>query len=81
MNQQQFGEVLTLKQACEFLCISRTHLFALLKNKELKFYDVGCKNGKKHIYRFMKTDLLKYLRKNQFEDVYEYKSTDGDEKS
>lgn len=79
MAEQKYGEVLTLKQTCEMLHISRTHLYQIIKAKQLKYYDIGIRNGKKHIYRFMKVDILKYLKKNQMENLDEYKSTEGED--
>jgi excisionase family DNA binding protein len=78
MNEKIMGEVLTLKEACEYLHISRTHMYELMKVKQVRFSDVGLNNSKRHIYRFLKTDLLKFMQKNRMEDLYDYKPADGD---
>ncbi len=49
-------EVLTTKEASEYLRITRPTLFKLIQEGKIKVQKVG------HNYRFLKSELEKYLR-------------------
>jgi len=78
MSKKKFGDVLTLKETCAYLQISRTHLYEIMRANQIKFSDIGINNSKRHQYRFMKEDLIKYLKSNQRENFDDYKPAEGD---
>jgi excisionase family DNA binding protein len=53
-------EILTSKEACEFLKICRTTLWAAVKDGGIKAHSIGC--GVKSSHRFFKADLVAWLK-------------------
>jgi len=56
-------EILTSRQAREFLKIGRTKLWELTRNNQIPAYRVG--DGKSSGLRFKRVDLLDWLERNR----------------
>jgi excisionase family DNA binding protein len=62
-QQQNVDEILTSREAQEFLKIGRTKLWELTKSNELPAYRVG--NGRTSSLRYKKSELLAWLERNR----------------
>jgi excisionase family DNA binding protein len=63
MIENNSDEILTSREAQEFLKIGRTKLWELTKSNELPAYRVG--TGRTSSLRYKKSELLAWLEKNR----------------
>ncbi len=61
--QNREDEILTSREAQEFLKIGRTKLWELTKSKQLPAYRVG--SGRTSSLRYKKSELLAWLERNR----------------
>ena len=62
-NRRSGEEILTSRQALEFLKISRTKLWELTRNSAIPAYRIG--GGKTSALRYKRSELIAWLEDNQ----------------
>ncbi len=66
-------EVLTLQEVSSFLKISEPELRKLMLLNEIDYFEIGEKNSKRKAKRFLKEDIIAFIkkRKNRKDEKYD----------